>query len=266
MGISVVVLGTLTNFTPLGKYPVDIAANLVNALLITYTIVRYELLDFNFVIRKALAEVGLTGIMVSTYLVPILIYELVAPRIAADLYPLSVIFSLAIAVAMAISVRALLGRIEARVDRLFFRERYDAYRMVQELGEQMANTLNFDGLVSMLLERVAETLHPKGVGLLIKEEATGEFHLTAGRGLYEPRGDVRWRPDHPISRWLGREGKTLTWRELDTIPQLWGLWMQEWNRLTQLGVETLCPAGGERRPGRDPHSQSETVGGSVHNR
>ena len=207
LGISLVVLGTFTNFTPLGKYPVDITANLVNALLITYTIVRYELLDFNFVIRKALAQVGLAGLVVSTYLAPILIYELLVQRSAADLYPLSVIFSLAIAVAVAISIRALLGRIETRVDRLFFRERYDAYRMVQELGQQMANTLNFDGLVSMLLERVAETLHPKGMGLLIKEEATGEFYLTAGRGLYESRGDsaVATRSsDQPLARQRGQ--------------------------------------------------------------
>jgi PAS domain S-box-containing protein len=241
LGISVVVLGTFTNFTPLGKYPVDIAANLINALLITHTIVRFELLDFNLVIRKALAQIGLAGLVISTYLVPILIYELVAQRIATDRYPLSVIFSLAIAVAMALSVRALLGRIETRVDRFFFRERYDAYRMVQELGQQMANTLDLDGLVSMLLERVAETLHPKGIGLLLKEEVTGEFRLTAGRGLYEPRGDLRWRPDHPISRWLSREGKTLAWRELETMPQLWGLWMQEWKSLSQLGIELFVP-------------------------
>jgi len=241
LGISFVVLGASSNITPLGNYPVDISANLVNALLITYTIGRYQLLDFNFVIRKALAQVGLAGLVISTYLVPILTFELLVQRSAANLYLLSVIFSLAVAVVVAVSIRALQGQIETRVDRLFFRERYDAYRMVQELGEQMATTLNFDGLVSMLLERVAETLHPKGVGLLIKEEATGEFYLTAGRGLYEPRGDLRWRPDHPISRWLGREGKTLTWRELDTIPQLRGLWMQEWNGISQLEVELFVP-------------------------
>jgi PAS domain S-box-containing protein len=241
MGISVVGLGGLTNFTPLGKYPTDIGANLVNALLITYTIVRYELLDLTLFIRKALAQAVLTGSVVSTYLAPILIYELLVQRSAADLQLLPALVSLVIAVAMAVSVRALQGRIETRVDRLFFRERYDAYRMIQELGQQMANILDLDGLVSMLLEQVAESLHPKGVGLLLKEEATGEFHLTAGRGLYEPRGDLRWRPDHPISRWLSREGKTLTSRELDTIPQLWGLWMQEWNGLSQLGVDLFVP-------------------------
>ena len=241
IGISVVVLGTFTNFTPLSKYPVDIAANLINALLITYTIVRYELLDLTLVIRKALAQAVLTGSVVGTYLAPILIYELLAQRSAADLHLLPVLVSLVIAVAMAVSVRALQGRIETRVDRLFFRERYDAYRMIQELSQQMANMLDLDGLVSMLLERVTETLHPKGVGLLLKEEATGEFYLTAGTGLYESRGDLRWRADHPISRWLSREGKALTWRELDTIPQLWGLWIQEWNGLSQLGVELFVP-------------------------
>ena len=51
IGFSITVLASLTNFTPYGKYPIDIAANAITALLIAYTILRLKLLDIRVVVR-----------------------------------------------------------------------------------------------------------------------------------------------------------------------------------------------------------------------
>ena len=47
-------MATLINFTEWGKYPIDIAANTVSAMLIAYAILRHKLLDIQIVIRLGL--------------------------------------------------------------------------------------------------------------------------------------------------------------------------------------------------------------------
>ena len=54
IGFSITVAASLTNYTELGKYPIDIAANGVTAILIAYAILRYQLLDIRFVLRLGL--------------------------------------------------------------------------------------------------------------------------------------------------------------------------------------------------------------------
>ena len=49
LGIAVLMIGSVINFTPLGKYPIDVAANGVTAILFVYAILRYQLLDIRVV-------------------------------------------------------------------------------------------------------------------------------------------------------------------------------------------------------------------------
>ena len=51
---SLLPMASLTLATELGKYPVDIAANGIAALIIAYAILRYQLLDIRLVIRQGL--------------------------------------------------------------------------------------------------------------------------------------------------------------------------------------------------------------------
>ena len=54
IAIIVIFIGGTSNFLGLGKYPVDIAANAVAALIITYSVLRHQLLDIQVVIRKSI--------------------------------------------------------------------------------------------------------------------------------------------------------------------------------------------------------------------
>ena len=54
LGLAIVVVASLINWTPLGKYPIDVAGNGISALLIAYAILRHKLLDISVVIRKGL--------------------------------------------------------------------------------------------------------------------------------------------------------------------------------------------------------------------
>jgi hypothetical protein len=74
-GTSMVIPATAINFTPLGSYPIDVAINGINALLIAYAIIRHQLLDISIVIRRGLSYATLIVILTVTYILPIVLYE-----------------------------------------------------------------------------------------------------------------------------------------------------------------------------------------------
>ncbi len=45
LGVSIILAINLINFTPLGKYPIDIAGNSLTAMVFAYAILRHQLLD-----------------------------------------------------------------------------------------------------------------------------------------------------------------------------------------------------------------------------
>lgn len=236
-GMGLVISTTVVNFTPLGRYPIDIAANGVNALLIAYAIVRHELLDISIFIRKTLSYATLILALALSYLIPILLFELAAIRLSTGLTVPGILLALGFALVIAGIIHSFYGRIRDRIDRFYFRERYDAYQMVQELSDQITGTLNLERIVSVLLDRLSETLHLKSVGLLLRHPALGYYSLTASKGLGPDVPEVRLRPDHPVCRWLEREERVLTARQLNIQPQFSGLWQEEIDLLFSLSPE-----------------------------
>ena len=66
-GAVVVLIGTATDFTPLQAYPVDTISTLVNALLVSYAVTRYRLVDTGTVLRRGLSIMGIVVIGIVGY-------------------------------------------------------------------------------------------------------------------------------------------------------------------------------------------------------
>lgn len=241
LGTGFIIAASPVNFTPLGRFPIDIAANGINALLIAYAIIRHELLDIRIVIRKSLSYATLVLALALTYLAPILILELATVKFSTGLNLSGVLLALGVGVIIAGTVHLLYEDIRDRIDRIYFRERYDAYRMVQELSEQLASTLDLDAMKSILLNRLSESMHLQSIALFLKLQASGEYTLSKGIELDVDMLDLRWNYDHPICRWLRVEGSLLTRRQLNILPELSGLWQRDRDVLDQIGVELLVP-------------------------
>jgi two-component system cell cycle sensor histidine kinase/response regulator CckA len=239
LGISLILLAVPTNFVPeIGKYPIDIAASVVNALLIAYAILRHRLLDITFVIRRGLTYSVLTAGIAATYLLTIFVFERLARTVfgyGAYLIPILV------AVVIAVAFQPLRGRAQTWVDRLFFREKYDAQQMLHRLSRTTVSILDLNVLGEMLLEEVTTTMHVAGACILLKGQKRGEFYLATQRGLDKDVTDLRLRREHPLLRWMVRERKVLTAHEIDILPQFKALWGEEKETLKRLSAELFVP-------------------------
>lgn len=237
VGISLVISASGINFTPLGKYPIDIAANGITAILIAYAILRYQLLDITVVVRKGLLYSIPTAIIGTSYFLIITLSLRVF-----NVYSGAEVFLLSLVVALITAMVAdpLRQRAQAWVDRLFFREKYDSRLMLQNLSSQAASVLDMRKLSALILEEVTSTLHIEKSAFFLKDEETEKFFLTEQTGLENVK-TLDLRRNHPIVLWLSNHDRVLTRHDTEVLPQFKSMWKEEREELQSLDAELFIP-------------------------
>ena len=239
IGNILIVIGGLANLSPqLRPIPFDVLYSVIAALLMAYAIYRYQLLDVTFVVRKGLLYFIPTAIIGGLYFVIIFFAVQV---LQAFLGYHILLLSLLIAVVTVMVVQPLRERVQAWVDRLFFREKYDAYLMLQKLSREVASIIRLEELLDMIFEELAETMHIARMGVFLKEESAGDFLLVARRGLDEELAHLSLRKDHTIVDWLVRERGILTRHEMDVDVHFRALCDEEREELERMEVELFIP-------------------------
>lgn len=238
IGASAVFVGGMTNLVePFASYPVDHAANLLNAFLLAYAVFRYQLADITLVVRKGLLYSIPTVIIGAGYFLIIYLATMLFQAFAG---PQIFLLSLIVAVTAALAAQPLRDRAQHWVDRLFFRDKYDAGQMLQRLSHTVASVLDLNNLTNMILDEVTATMHIERAVFLLKQEKSMEFRLMAHRGL---SGDpeFRLRKDHPMITWLSNHDQALRRYDMDLQPQFKALWAEERADLERIGAELLIP-------------------------
>ncbi|GAI24185.1 unnamed protein product, partial [marine sediment metagenome] len=107
----------------------------------------------------------------------------------------------------------------------------------------MGNIINLNELASEMLPAVTKALNITQAKLLFEDINSGDFttQFTYPEAEEESSDELRFNVDNPIVAWLEKEASPLDLKQIDSVPELKGLWQAERESLATFNLEILCP-------------------------
>ena len=235
--IIVIFSGNLTNLSDLQSLPTDVAANILSAMLITFAILRHHLLDISTFVRKGALYSIPTVLIGASYYLAIQSVLMLFPNIKGiDLF----FFSITAAILTALVFQPFLSRMQVWIDRMFFREKYDASLMLERISRNAAHLLDLESITKLILSEVIQTLHIHRGAILIKRQEGGYFALANQIG-FEEIANLIWEFSHPVVEFLEPRDKPLTRFDLEALLITKTLTVEIRSELDQVGAELFIP-------------------------
>ena len=198
-------------------YPMGIPANMIFALMLGTSIVRYRLFAVDLAVKKA-AVYGIVGATITATLYAV-------THVIEKSFGLNDIDTLWLVVPLGFMVTVLLSpwgqAVEDRIHRLMFSKRHGCYETLLSLSKRMGGILNFNELVDTLIHGLVRGIPVTHAGLMIHDAATNTFvNYREETTLDEGSGADAIPSDSPIVQWLSGEGGLLVKEELKLNPRI----------------------------------------------
>jgi hypothetical protein len=146
-------------------------------LSLSIAVLRYRLYDIDVVINRTLVYGSLTLMLLLVYFgsVTSLQYAFRALSGHAELPQLTIVVSTLVIAALFNPLRR---RIQAFIDRRFYRNKYDAAKTLDEFSARLRDETDLDRLNAELITVVRETMQPAHVSLWLRTDTASESRQT----------------------------------------------------------------------------------------
>jgi diguanylate cyclase (GGDEF)-like protein/putative nucleotidyltransferase with HDIG domain len=242
----IITIGVLTLFTgatflpAVQSFPIAHYGNLIAALILSYAVFRYQLIDIKFIIRRGTAWLilGVLGILV--YSLSLVIFQ---RFFNYQLDTAAVISATVLAVAVSIIVYLIRGKLFKITSRAFHGSSYNYHLKLDEFTGKIHNIFSLKEQGGELLSLLIKALNIKQVGLLFPDFDTGDYTVKFSEPKSDKKGlaDFSLRSGNPIVIYLEKEKKFLTKDSLAILPFFSSLWPQEREDIESNNISMFVP-------------------------
>jgi hypothetical protein len=164
------------------------ATSLFIPLSITISVLRYRLWDIDIIIRRTLIFGLLTGTLALVYFSSVVLLGQVFQTMTGQQSPFTIVLS---TLAIAAIFSPLRRRIQDIIDRRFYRRKYDAEKTLANFSTVSRDQIDLDGLTTLLLRTVQETMQPEHLSLWLAEQTSNRL---SGKTYLKRSGGHRIHP------------------------------------------------------------------------
>lgn len=241
--ISIVVLTvfTLVSLLPwANEYPVSHFGNLIVAFILSYAVIRNQLVDIKLVLRQSTAWISLAIIGTLSFWVLLI----GAYRLSG--FELDLIASLVttvVAVIVAIFVFKIRGYFFEILSRAFQGSSYNYRRRLAEFTNKIHNVFSLKEQGGELLTLIIKAVNIKRACLLFPEIGGEDYKAQFVESVDKESNlsNLTLRADSPIIKYLEKEQKPLSRENLNILPAFLGLWPQEKEEIDAREITLFIP-------------------------
>lgn len=214
--------------------PLGLVGNILLCFITAIAILRYHLLDIRLIIKKGLIYFVTIGLLITAYATVLFIISQYLERVLGVTFWRNFLVLLFIAIAL----YPVFMKSRGRVDRWFYREKYNHLEIIEHFSDEIKSTMDLNLLVSSLLDVVVSVLKSERACLMLPDTTGANFVPSACRGikLNSLRG---LSGDSVLVLWLSRNDGFLSRRDIDIIPQFRGLTFRERAMLDEMKMNLI---------------------------
>ncbi|MFC1942928.1 diguanylate cyclase, partial [Chloroflexota bacterium] len=217
---------------------VDHVGHMGNALLISYAILRYRLLDMKLILRKTIVYTGVSAFVSTCCLLLITKWTYLVGSWPA---PASLSTTIVVVVAMFATIKPLRDVLEKATNHLFYGKSYNYRQTLLSLSSKMSNIIDLDQLAEAILSPLTNAVRANQASLLFTTNGHFTSQFAERYTKSEPVTPIALRRDGPVIAWLERESQPLNANIINREVEFKSMWEEERNSLAAAEVEVLCP-------------------------
>ncbi|HLK12797.1 MAG TPA: ATP-binding protein [Candidatus Binatia bacterium] len=151
------------------------------ALSLAYAVVKHDLFEIDAMVKRGAYYLLLTGSVSAAYVAAVVVFNLILQ--AGDITD-SPAFPVAFTLAVLVLFNPLRSRLQAFVDRVFFRTRYDSGKVLAQVGAQLAAALTREHIAALVRAGVEDAIPNTATRIFVGRD--GGPHEVGGGAVVPP--------------------------------------------------------------------------------